>query len=316
MKKFKYILYILVLLAFMIALIINPSSNMIAFSTGLNIWATRVVPALFPFMVLTMMLSNTNLVNIIGQAVSSGTRKLYGISGNSTFAIIMSIISGYPTGARTCATLYENGQITKEDATRTMSIATTSGPLFILGTVGGGMIKSTQIGVLILSSHILGACINGLIYKGKYNSNSIKCYIQSSNNMSDIISSACSTMLIIGGYISMCMVAINVLNNIGIIRLLIELFSKIGIAPSITQGVLMGIIEITCGCNVIATLNCPIIIATICTALISFGGLCIHLQCMTYAKKFGMKYYQFVVQKITHSVISTAICVIVGLLIL
>lgn len=316
MKKFRYIIYILLLLTFMVLLILNPSSNMVAFGTGLNIWANKVVPALFPFMVLTMMLAKTPLVTQIGQAMSRITRKMYGISGNSTFAILMSVISGYPTGARTCAMLYNTKQITKEDAIRTMSVASTSGPLFILGTVGAGMIKNMQIGVIILISHILGSCINGLIYKGKYKSSSTICSIQTNTvTISNIISSACSTMLVIGGYISMCMVAINALSDIGLLKLAMTTMEHIGVSPLATQGIVMGIIEVTCGCNVIGTLQNPIIITSTCTALISFGGLCIHMQCMTFAKDFGMKYGQFLIQKITHCIIATVISVVMGIII-
>jgi nucleoside recognition membrane protein YjiH len=77
----------------------------------------------------------------------------------------MSVLSGYPVGAKLTADFYEKGLITKGQACRITTFTSTSGPLFIVGTVGIGMFHSAKLGIIILLSHFIGAILNGLIYR-------------------------------------------------------------------------------------------------------------------------------------------------------
>ena len=62
-------------------------------------------------------------------------KPLFNISGEGAFALIMGIISGYPTGAKIATIFRENGTCTKEECERLLSFTNNSGPLFIIGTV-------------------------------------------------------------------------------------------------------------------------------------------------------------------------------------
>ena len=87
----------IVLLIFTICLILFSSNNLIAAKIGLNLWATSVVPSLFPFFVATELLLNTNIPNILGNFFNVFMKPLFNINGEGSFAFIMGIISGSPT---------------------------------------------------------------------------------------------------------------------------------------------------------------------------------------------------------------------------
>ena len=55
------------------------------------------------------------------------------------FALAMGITSGYPVGAKVAKDLYNNKLCTKIEAERLLSFTNSSGPLFIIGTVGISM---------------------------------------------------------------------------------------------------------------------------------------------------------------------------------
>ena len=52
-------------LFFTLGLLIFSNSNLPAVKSGLNLWATSVVPSLFPFFVATELLMHTNIVTHI-----------------------------------------------------------------------------------------------------------------------------------------------------------------------------------------------------------------------------------------------------------
>jgi len=92
----------------------------------------------------------------------------------------MSVTSGYPVGAKLVADLREDKKITKVEAQRILSFASTSGPLFMIGAVSIGMFNNPSIGPLIAFSHYLGALTLGLIFRfynlKSYNKYSVRYY--------------------------------------------------------------------------------------------------------------------------------------------
>ena len=112
------------------------------FSQGILIWATKILPALLPFFILTKLLSYTTFISTIGKFLSPITKKLYGVGGVSGYIYLMSILSGYPIGAKIIADLYQKKQINENEAKKMIIFCTTSGPIFVIGTVGTLMFKN------------------------------------------------------------------------------------------------------------------------------------------------------------------------------
>ena len=68
-------------------------------------------------------------------------------------------------GAKLTADLYQNRVIKKSDAFKMTSFCSTSGPMFIIGAVGSGMLLSAKAGYIIFIAHVIGALLNGLLYR-------------------------------------------------------------------------------------------------------------------------------------------------------
>ena len=163
MKKAKWILSIL-LLFIIISLAISPNIYIEACENGIIVWATVILPAIFPFLFFTKILTDLGIINIITNKFKIFANA-YKTKPISLYAFCMSILSGYPVGAKVVCDLYQKGFIDKQDAFKISTFTSNSGPMFILGSVGIGMLHSKTLGLIMLFSHIFGALLNGLIYR-------------------------------------------------------------------------------------------------------------------------------------------------------
>lgn len=310
--------YIILLLCAILMLVILPQVAISSFSQGILIWGTKVLPALLPFFILTNLLSYTTFTATLGKYLSPITKKLYGVGGASGYVYIMSIISGYPVGAKLTADLYRNNIITKGQAKSITAFTSTSGPLFIIGTVGIGFFQSQKIGIIVLFSHLISALINGLLYKCKENKsiNNIESSPPHSNVLNTSMTNSITSIMIVGGFIALFYMLLNLLNNINAFALPIMIFKKLGIQPNITNGIISGLIEVTTGAINLSLCGLNTELASIILSfLVSFGGLSIHTQAYCFLKEFDMPYWTFLIQKITHAIISASVTFVIFLFI-
>ena len=62
-------------------------------------------------------------------------RPLFNVPGESAYAFIMGLISGYPVGAKIVTDLRKTNLCSKDEGERMLCFTNNSGPLFIIGTV-------------------------------------------------------------------------------------------------------------------------------------------------------------------------------------
>lgn len=316
---------------FTICLVLFSQTNLIAAKNGLILWATAVIPSLFPFFVATEMLSYTNVVSFLGKWLSPIMIPLFGVPGEGAFAFIMGLISGYPVGAKIVSNFMEQEICTKEEAERMLAFTNNSGPLFIIGTVGITLFGNTVIGILLFITHIL-ACISVGIFlnliskrKNTYNNKKhefkkisrINNFHNESKNLSfsslgevlgNSIKSATSTILMIGGFVVMFSVIISMLNQShmfdGLSNILAPLFSIIGIPIEIVKPLFSGIVELTNGVNLVA--NTPIKVISIniilCAFLLGFGGFSVLLQVFSIVSKNGLSIKKYAFGKLLQGI--------------
>lgn len=305
MKNKNNILIALFCLFVILVLLIDPAKYSSSCLNGILIFGKKVLPALFPFLFLTKLLGETKVVEGVSKNVEKITQKIWRINGNGAYIFLMSIFCGYPIGAKLASDFYENKIISQDEVKRVSSFASTSGPLFIIGVVGIGMLSSFKIGIIIFVSHILGAIINGILFSLKQKKQSSKTAFAlsspSKNLLSDCMYNAVISVLLVGGFIAFFTV-------------LIDIFLSVPMLSKFKYNyVLSGIIEITRGVLDLSLGGlCPKAICTFSTFLISFGGICIHAQSMAFLSKCNVKYFGFFIQKLLHAIISCLIAFVLS----
>ena len=153
-KKFNFILISLkntiipfILCSFIACLILFSTTNIKAAKIGLELWATTVVPSLFPFLFATELLSKTKIVSYLGKLLNKIMRPLFNIPGEGAFAFVMGLISGYPVGAKIVTDFRNKGICSQDEGNRMLAFTNNSGPLFIIGTVCVSLFANKSIGV-------------------------------------------------------------------------------------------------------------------------------------------------------------------------
>ena len=313
MKK-SYIFISFLIFLIILAIVISPKIYIEAFSNGMLVWATILLPTIFPLIFFTKILTDLGVVNTIANKFTI-TQKLFKTPPISAYAFMISIMSGYPVGAKVVSDLYERRLITKNEAFKISTFTSNSGPMFIYGSVGIGMFFSRTIGLILLASHIIGAVLNGILYRN-YNK---KDFVTSYNkipptqkfSLGDSMADSVVSILIIGGFVCVFFVVIEIVNNLGIFSILASFFAAIfNTDASIFLGVFNGLLEITHGCMDITSLNTlkTYSSALICCGIITFGGIATMLQAFAFLQKIEMKLGFFLLQKTTHTLFSLAVC--------
>lgn len=304
MAKIKHQRFLTIIIFIAITLfIINPESCMHATSKGLKVWCISVVPALFPFFILTRIIITLNQTSI--SVLDKFTTKCFH-APNAGLVYFLSIISGYPVGAKLISGYYESGAIDKLTATKMFSFCSTSGPMFIVGTIGIGVFHDAKIGYILLAGHIIGSLLNGMLYRGKTISQNQFEHNVTKLSLNEIMFDSINSILMVGGYIVFSSVVIELLQTSNILPNICNIICKITpVEYDVINSVFCGIIEITNGIIMLGevgvNLNSKIII---CSFLIAFSGICIMMQSSAFLNKISIKKSTILIQKITQAIIS------------
>lgn len=321
MKKVVRIIPIIAVILLISLLIIFPSYASNLALEGFSVWFLYVLPSLFPFFFLSGIISNLNLSDVFEKKFSKLTERTFGLSGITSYAAILSYISGYPIGAKITENLYKIGYISKDDVTCCALLSSTSGIIFIIGTIGGIIIKNIFFGIIIYLSHIFGAIITAKIFAPKKATdiNTKKHLpINANKTLYELMYDSVISIIIVGGYISLFYVFYGIVEKTRVLspitRLLDLMLSPFG--KDLGADILSGLFECTQGIKKIsAKVNDKKIASIISCFLISFGGLSINLQNLSFLSNTGINKTTYLIGKVVHAIIATAISSIVFIII-
>lgn len=311
----------LLIFLIMIIIISNPKRYTEQTINGIKLFFFSVLPGLFPFMLLTKLLTEIGLIFKLTNKLNKPAKALFGTSGISLYAFFMSIISGYPIGAKIIAELYQKNLISDDEAKRMTVFCTTSGPIFVIGTVGTMMFGSFKIGLILYFSHILSSTIIAislnLISKKNLNlldTKSVSFLPKKENNIiSKCVADSVNSIFIVGAYITIFFLINEILESLHcynfITNLLSPVFSLFSLDTSFIKPTIYGILEVTHGTKELAIFGSRLS-ACLCSALISFSGISIIMQSMEFLSKAKIKMHNFVLTKIVHSCFSFLLCLL------
>lgn len=321
---FKKNFLTIIFTSFLICLIVFSKNNLQASKNGLLLWAKNVVPSLFPFFIATELLNYTKLPYFLGKLTNKFMRPLFNVPGEASYAFIMGIVSGYPVGAQIVNNFYENNICTKKEAERMLAFTNNSSPLFIIGTVGVSLFGYSKIGLILFFTHILSCITVGIIlgFFSKKNTNKFdRLYVSDKNvskdfyNISDLgyilsnsITNATSTILLIGGFIVLFSIIISILNSLNIIDYISSTLSILGLEANFIKGLIIGLIELTNGVSFVSSLHVKnmsyqILITAF---LLGFAGISIFLQIFSITSKNKLSMKPYLIGKFLQGLISTA----------
>ena len=318
-----------IFIIFIIACIVaKPNLCINSIYGGLCVWAKCVLPSLFPFMFLTKLLTNLNFISSLTSKFYKINSKLFNAPKISSYIFLLSIISGYPVGAKMISEYHKMGIITTKQANKLCTFCSTSGPLFIIGSVGSAMFLSAKIGYILFVSHVLGSIFNGLLYRHFYNDktnnfenfakNEQKNTKKPQNLLAESMKDSILSVLIVGGWIAVAFLVIDIFNDLKLFAPLCNLLKIFGVNAELSNATICGIFEVSKGSILLSQIAMPkIITTTVASFLIGFGGLCVFLQASSFLKEANVNTKFYLFQKFTHGILSAGItfllCMILGI---
>lgn len=120
----------------LIALILTNSAKSLYYAfNGLNLWFQKMIPALFPFMVLSGSMVRLQLTEGFASLFHPFISPLYRVRKNVTYAMFMGFLCGFPMGAKVTCDLLERNMITRKEAEFLLSFCNNIGPVYFLSFV-------------------------------------------------------------------------------------------------------------------------------------------------------------------------------------
>lgn len=278
-NKFKEIIFLILILGFAFLLIINPAIARNSAYEGIIICGSVLIPSLFPFTVISVFLHKTNIFNILS------IPKKFSHYKTVLSIFLISIIGGYPIGAKIISEEYKNKNINKTTANCLLYSCVCGGPSFIILTVGCGIFNSLKLGLIFYVSNVLSSLIIFIFLKNKITvSNNNK---KLNNNIStcfvDSVAVSSSTVLSICSYVILCSTFIGIIKNSSLNNFL--------------KNLIICVTEIT---N--ATINIKNIYLI--SFLLGFGGLCVILQLFSQCYIINPKFIKIIISRIVNGFLS------------
>ena len=135
-----------------ILVLARPQAAVSGFTDGVSLCLTAVLPVLFPFFIVCELVIGSRLLLVLARPLR-GLCRLAGLHAPAAPAfLLLSWLGGYAAAAKLLGEL--RGQLSLREAALLMCLGCCSGPGFVIGCVGGLLLGSVRLGVLLYSAQI------------------------------------------------------------------------------------------------------------------------------------------------------------------
>ncbi len=240
-----------------------------------NIWLYNLVPSMLPFYVISDLLINYGLIDILAFLFKKIINKLFNVSENASFVIFFSMFTGFPSSAKYLKNLLDLNYISIEDANKIIRFTHFSNPLFIINVIGNTII--------------------GFLYRKEQTQKITTKRIKNTKSFGSIL-----TASFINSFDSLLIVLGSLITFKILTSIIFHYFES--------NFIISSLLEITQGLFALKYLTLNIELkALIAVAMISFGGFCIHTQVYSILSETKISYKNYFFSRILHVIIATTI---------
>lgn len=330
----------LALVGFAVAVVVAAEDAFQASLFGLKLWLDAVLPALMPFFALSEILAAFGVIHFLAVLFEPLMRPLFNIPGAGGFALAMGLVSGYPLGALITARLCRQRLINSVEGERLVALANTADPLFMAGVVAAGFFHVPELGATLSAAHYLAALAVGIMgafhaarapatpavaatNRGPTWRRALEAMARARREdgrpfgtvMGDAIRSAMASMLLIGGTIILFSVLLQVLERVGLVRLLAQgaqtVLRATRISPELGSAAVRGLLEITNGTQASAQGDASLVErAALASFIIGWSGLSVHAQVAALIQGTGIRMGPYLRARLLHGLLAAATTVV------
>lgn len=340
--RLKSVLFGAVALFLATSIVMYPETAFQSSLEGLKIWWEVVFPALLPFLIAAEMMMGFGIVHLLGVLLEPLMRPVFRVPGAGAFVLVMGWASGYPVAAKLTVQLRQANLITRSEGERLVSFCSTADPLFMFGAIAVGFFHEASLGVILAIAHYAGSFLTGIAMRFHEPKGTLTPPFDTSHDfillralkamhrarikdgrtlgqlMGEAITNALNTLFMVGGFIILFSVIINVLAQINVDVLIGSVIAVplvlIGIPPELAPSLVSGIFEVTLGSRSASLLkdSLPLVdIITVTSALIAWSGLSIHAQVASILSVTDIRYTPYLISRLLHTVLTGAITALI-----
>lgn len=262
---------------------------------GLRLCAQTVIPALFPFMVISELLVRCGAGNAAGRLLEKPVRALFGLSPAACAPLLLGGLCGFPVGAKTAISLYDRGELSREEAQRVLAFCNVPSSGFLIGAVGVSLYGNRRFGVFLFFAALASSLLCGLFLRTFFPLKKETAPVSLSYSIPHIgvstftkaVSEATASML------SVCACVVFFSSVVGCLSYLLATCS----VPAIFRALLFGVCEISSGVGAAASLPSTSLGAALCGFSVGWSGLSVHLQILSIGNDRGISPAPYLMSK-------------------
>ena len=272
---------------------------------GLILCSHAVIPALFPFMVISELIVKSGVGLRLSRLFARPMRWLFGVSEAGACAYILGLVCGFPIGAKTAVSMYDQGCITKAELERLMTFCNNPGSAFVISAVGIALLGNKRVGIALYLSVILSSMLVGVV--GKYflgykkeNAPRRSLYIPQDFNVkviTDAVQSSAISMLTVCAYVVFFSALVGCVG---------ALLSRLD-APRELTACIFGFFELSSGVGSAASLENRVGAVLLCALFVGWSGLSVAFQIMSVTAGRDISFKPFFIAKAAQGILCAAI---------
>ena len=285
------------LLVCALALVRHPREISAAVRQGLELCGTVILPALFPFFVLTSLAVSLGLPRLMSRVLEPVMVPLFHLSGSCAAPLALGLIGGYPVGAKAALALYQSDQCSKSEAERLLAFCNNAGPSFILGVVGAQIFADSRAGLLLWLTHIAAALCVGLLVRFTPGAegtdhrrqcppfSAVSLPTAFTNAVGDGLHSTlnlCAFVICFTAILRLCQLT-------GLISMPAGLLGLLGLPQQRTELLVTGLLELSSGTAALRDVRDLEVRLALAAFFLGWGGLSVHCQTLSLLQDSGLR---------------------------
>ena len=158
-QRISRVLGLPAILLAVVLLLSRPQAAAQGFADGVALCLHSVLPALFPFFVVSSLLTAVPGSGVLAAGLRPLTRRAGLTCSDAPLILLLSWLGGYAAAARLIGDRLRSGRLSRREAELLMALGCCSSPGFVVGCVGGLMLDSLPLGILLYGLQLAANCL-------------------------------------------------------------------------------------------------------------------------------------------------------------
>lgn len=290
------------LIGFGVMLLTHGKTASLAAVQALELCGTVLLPALFPFFVVSMLLGDYFPSSGLSRILGAPFQSLFHLPRECLIIPVMGAVGGYPVGAKMIAQFVREERCTRQEAAKLLMFCNNCGPAFTVSAVGAGLLHDSRLGLLLFAAHLLSAVIIGLVFSLKTSADKV---IYLSEKHEEISLFPALIRAISDGFHAFLTVCAYVIFFAVVIALLRGLLPA---SENLLSAMLLGSLEMTTGVSLLCGMTLsPALRLSAISFLLGWGGASVQFQTVQFLRESGLSCGRYLAGKILHGCLAALI---------